>query len=342
MIKEKLIDEDGQPSFGFFPDGIININHMDYDLRNAMDSKLGHLSKQFKFNQFQFVGICSPELIVGIAIVDLKFASNCFVYVYEPNTNSFEEFSFIQPFAIKTHIGLQPNNSEASFQKGVNKVSISATAIPRLRTVSVSLKSGFKVEAGIEESTNFNPLAVCTRAGYTGWVYTQKSTARVCKGSVSWGEAGDKKYDLESIGALASVDWGAGYMRRETSWNWGSLSCKLPDGRRLGFNLAAGVNETGFTENGLWLDGQLHKVDMIDFQFNRYDTNQAWILHSNDGIINLRFEPAGQRKEKMNLLFVASNFTQHFGRFYGEVKVSGELINLEGAWGFAEDHYAKW
>jgi len=342
LAREKLINEDGQPNFGLFADGINDINHMDYDLRNAMDRKLSKLSKYLKFNQFQFIGFTSPELIVGIAIVDLKFASNCFVYAYEPKTNLFEEFSFIQPLAINTQIGLQPNNSEASFQQGQNKVNISATETPRLRTVSVSLKSGFKVDAVIDESTDFDPLAVCARAGYTGWVYTQKATALVCSGSVQWGLAGEKKYDLENIGALACVDWSAGYMRRETSWNWGSLSCKLPDGRRLGFNLAAGVNETGFTENGLWLDGKLHKIDMVDFQFNRYDSKQAWVLISNDGTINLSFEPAGQRKEKMNLIFAASNFTQHFGQFYGDITINGETIHLDGAWGFVEDHYAKW
>jgi len=339
VARVKLINEDGQPNFGLFPDGINDINHMDFDLRNTMDRKLGKFSKRFKFNQFQFVGITSPELIIGIAIVDLKFASNCFVYVYEPETNRFEEFSFIQPLAINTQIGLQPNNSVATFQKGQNKISISATETPRLRVVSVSLKSGFKVDAVIDESTHFNPLAICARAGYTGWVYTQKATALVCKGSVEWG---NKSYDIESLGALACVDWSAGYMRRETSWNWASLSCKLPDGRRLGFNLAAGVNETGFTENGLWLDGKLHKVDMVDFQFNRFDSEQVWLLRSNDGLINLRFEPAGQRKEKMNLIFAASNFTQHFGQFYGDIIVNDEMIHLEGVWGFVEDHYAKW
>lgn len=339
MAREKLINEDGQPSFGLFPGGINNINYMDFDLRNAMDRKLGKLSKRFKFNQFQFVAISSAELIIGIAIVDLKFASNCFVYAYEPETKRFEEFSFIQPLAINTQIGLQPNNSDAFFQQGQNKISISATETPRLRSVSVSLKSGFKLNVVIDESTNFNPLAVCTRAGYTGWVYTQKATALVCNGSVEWA---DKKYDIEKIGALASVDWSAGYMRRETSWNWGSLSCKLPDGRHLGFNLAAGVNETGFTENGLWLDGKLHKVDMVDFQFNRFKSKQAWELHSNDGVINLHFEPAGQRKEKINLIFAASNFTQHFGQFYGDITLNGEIIHVNGAWGFVEDHYAKW
>src|SRR5690606_24571159 len=88
----------------------------------------------------------------------------------------------------------------------------------------------------------------------------QKSAAQVCHGRVQWH---DQRFDLQQLRALAAVDWTGGYMRRETFWNWGSLSCQLRDGRGLGFNLAAGVNETGFTENALWLDGRLIKVDMV-------------------------------------------------------------------------------
>lgn len=339
VAKEVLINNDGQPTFGVFPGSVGEINHMDYDLRNAMDKRLSKISKHLKYNQFQFIGFTSPDLIVGIAIVDLKFASNCFVYAYQPETKKFEEFSFIQPLALNTKMSPKPNDGSASFSKGANKVTIKATQTPRLRSVNVELASGFKVDAVIDESANYDPLAVCARAGYTGWVFTQKATALVCNGIVEWG---NEKFDLEKIGSLASVDWSAGYMRRETAWNWGSLSCKLADGRRLGFNLAAGVNETGFTENGLWLEGKLYKVDMVDFQFNRYHAEHAWTLRSNDGIINLHFEPAGQRKEKMNLILAASNFTQHFGRFFGDITLNGEVIHLDGVWGFTEDHYAKW
>lgn len=339
MAKDFLINTSGQPSFGVFADGVKEINHLDYDLRNAMDRRLGKLAKRLKYNQFQFIGLTSPELIVGIAIVDLKFASNCFVYAYQPSTEKFEEFSFIQLFSRNTQMSAKPNEGSAVFSKGNNKVTINATRTPRLRAVNVELASGFKIDAIIDETANYNPLAMCARAGYTGWVFTQKATALVCNGSVNWGE---DEFDLEKIGALASVDWSAGYMRRETSWNWGSLSCKLNDGRRLGFNLAAGVNETGFTENALWIDGDLHKVDMVDFRFDRYHPDHAWALRSNDGKIHLSFEPAGQRKEKKNMVVAASNFTQHFGRFYGDIKINDEVIHLDGVWGFTEDHYAKW
>lgn len=339
MAKEELINKDGQASFGIFPDGVDTINYMDFDLRNAMDKRRSTLAKRFKFNQFQFIGFTCDKLIVGLAIVDLKIASNCFIYIYDPESKEYEEHSFINPLAFNTQIDTQPNSGNSFFRKGNNKVSIEATAKPRLRSVNVDLESGIKISAVIDESGSFEPLALCVRAGYEGFHFTQKSTALICNGLVEWG---DKKIVLEEIGALASVDWSAGYMRRETAWNWGSLSCNLPDGRRLGFNLAAGVVETGFTENAVWIDGKMHKVDMVDFQFDRYHHSHAWSLRSNDGIINLHFEPAGQRKEKTNAIIAATNFTQHFGRYYGEILINGETIHLDGEWGFTEDHYAKW
>jgi hypothetical protein len=131
-------------------------------------------------------------------------------------------------------------------------------------------------------------------------------------------------------------------MRGETFWNWASLSATLADGRRLGLNLAAGVNETGFTENALWLDDQLIKVDTVDFQFSRYQPESEWRVRSTDGIVDLSFAPAGQRKEKLNALLIASNFTQHFGVFQGQIRLENEVIEIQGQWGFAEDHYARW
>ncbi|SEA21452.1 DUF2804 domain-containing protein [Alkalimonas amylolytica] len=336
--KAQLISTTGQPEFGYFPDGVETINYLDYDLRNAMDKRLGAFAKRFKFNQFQFIGFTSPALLLGVAIVDLKWVSNAFVYCYDVQTQQFEEFSFIQPLARNTRIDTQPGQGKAFFRKGANYLSIDASSQPGRRLVEVQLKQ-LRLTACIDENTAYQPLALCTRAGYQGWVFTQKAAALNCSGQLNWR---NRPYDLQALKTLACVDWTAGYMRRETFWNWGSLSCFLPDGRRLGFNSAAGVNETGFTENVLWLDGRFIKIDMVDFQFDRYDPNKAWSMTSNDGIIRLQFEPQGLRQEKINAGLIASNFTQHFGRYYGEVHLPDEVIPLEGAWGFSEDHYAKW
>ena len=334
--KATLIGPDGQPVFGIFEQGIECINFKDYDLRSPMDRKLGALAKHFKFNQFQFIALVSPQLIVGVAIVDLKLVSNAFVYLYEPQTQSFEEFSFVQPLARHTAIDLRPDDGSAYFRSGKNTISIAAKG--GRRQLKVSLRSGVNISAAIDESSTA-PLAMCSRAGYQGWVYTRKNAAMPCEGGVAWG---GKNIDLAEITALASVDWTAGYMRGETFWNWGSMSATLSDGRRLGMNLAAGVNETGFTENALWLDGKLIKIDMVNFQFDRYRPDSAWRMQSADGIVDLQFTPLGQRKEKINALLIASNFTQHFGVFAGRISLADELIIIENCWGFAEDHYARW
>ena len=334
--KAALIGENGQPAFGVFEQGVERINFQDYDLRSPMDRKLGRCAKHFKFNQFQFIALVSPQLIVGVAIVDLKLLSNAFVYLYDPQTQAFDEFSFVQPLARHTHIDTQPESGSAFFRSGKNKISIEVK--DGRRQLRATLKSGVTISADIDE-TDASSLAMCSRAGYQGWVFTRKNAALVCDGSVVW--AG-KHINLAEAKALASVDWTAGYMRGETFWNWGSMSATLSDGRRLGMNLAAGVNETGFTENALWLDGKLIKVDAVDFQFDRYLPNSPWRMRSADGIVDLVFTPLGQRKEKINAVFIASNFTQHFGVFEGELHIGNEVISIKDCLGFAEDHYARW
>jgi len=338
-VRDKLINPDGQPTYGIYPDGVETINYLDFDLRNAMDRKCSRLKKRLAFNQFQFISLISQKLIVGVAIVDLKLISNAFIYLYQPDTDSYEEFSFLQPLARHSGIDPSPADGKAFFRKGNNSFSIQATSLPGVRRLQIRLKNGTSVDATIDETTSYQPLSLCTRSGYQGWTFTQKSAARVCNGKINWR---GNSYDLKALNALAAVDWTGGYMRRETFWNWGSLSCTLSDGRRLGLNLAAGVNETGFTENAIWLDGRLIKVDMAEFLFDRYHPEHSWAMRSADGLIDLHFEPKGRRQEKFNALLVASNFKQYFGQYHGEIRLQGETIRLTGEWGLAEDHYARW
>lgn len=332
---QKLVNNQGKIEFGHsFPD---EINYLDYDLRNNMDKPLSTWRKKFKFNQFQFICLSSDDVIMGIAIVDLKYASNCFIYLYHTKTQAFEEFEFIQPFSLNTQMTNQPNQGISQFIKGNNQVSIHAQK--QQRQISLKLENGLSLEACIVEPNRKDALSLCSKAGYNGWVYTQKNTALKVDGTLKWQ---DKTYQLESINTLASVDWSAGYMRRETNWHWASLSSYLDDGRRLGFNFASGVNETGFSESAIWLEDVCHKVDLVDFQFNRDNESQTWQLKSSDGKIELTFDMQGKRAQKLNLILIASNFRQFFGQFNGTIKINCELIILKNTWGLVEDHYAKW
>jgi hypothetical protein len=332
----QLINSNGQVNFGVFDTCPTTINFQDFDLRNTMDKPVTGLRKKMGFNQFQFIALTGDDFILGVAIVSLKWVSNCFIYVYQPSTKTFKEYSWLKPLSMGTTTSNQPNNGDWSFTSGNNRISISSSN--GTRALKLNVGDDLNVDVAIDETHQYNPLALCCRAGYSGWVFTQKTTALNFTGDINW-----QGKDVDTRDLLASVDWSCGYMRRETFWLWGSLSCKTKDGTKIGFNLAAGVNETTHTENGLWINDQLIKLDRAEFIFDRDNRTNTWKISTSDGHIDLRFEPEGERKEKVNAGFMASNFTQLFGRYYGTIKdQDGKPHKIDGATGFCEDHYAKW
>lgn len=335
---EKLINADGQPYFGRFDKPVADINFADFDLRTPMGKSIRRNRGRY-FNQFQFIGIHSERLIVGIAIVKLRWVSHAFLYLYDKEDGHWQEQRFTHPLRLGLVLGQKPNNSTTAFRSGRNRMVIRATTRPGIRQLRVSLKDGTRIRATIDESTHYHPLSVCTRTGFTGFTYTQKSNARVCHGRIHWQ---GRDYDLESERALAGVDWSGGYMRRETAWNWASMSVRLHDGRRLGLNIAAGVNETGYNENGLWLDDRLYSLPPVHFRFDRYHPGHGWALTSEDDSVRLYFDPVTAYRDKVNAGIIASNFSQFLGRYSGEIDVAGETLHIDRLWGVAEDHYARW
>ncbi|MCG8312318.1 MAG: DUF2804 domain-containing protein [Pseudomonadales bacterium] len=336
----KLITADGQPQFGVFDHPMREINYRDYDYHSTMDRKANPLAKYFHFNQFQFVGLTNDDLIFGCALVDIKYLSNAFVYLFDRKSQQLDEYSFLQPLALNAALSTHPDAGASRFKKGKAFFEISATEQPRQRRLKVTIGKSVAVDVTISEPDNYQPLSVCTQNGYSGWTYTQKAPALKGNGVIRWkGET----IDVGPAQTLGSYDWSCGYMRRETAWNWASLSGRLEDGRTIGFNFASGVNETGFTENAIWVDGQLHKIGQVRFVYDRKDRYAQWKLQSCDGLVDLTFEAEGERSEKLDVVLLASNFTQLFGKFFGTLRLaSGETIRLNGQPGFAEDHYAKW
>lgn len=335
----KLIDPNhAQPKFGVYAQPIDEINWQDFYYCNHFDKPHSKLKKRLDFNQFQFISLVNQEFIMGLAIVDIKISSLAFWYLYELKTQQYTEQSSIQLIPNKTEIQPYPECGKARFSSRAINIEIDASN-PHKRQVRLRSNKGLSLDACIHTPNEYQPLRVCTRAGYKGWVFTQKSPALNSTGSLS---VAHKHYDLEALHSLASVDWSAGFMRRHTFWNWASLAAYLPDNRRLGLNLAAGVNETGYSENALWLDGKLIKLDMAQFEFDRFNPNANWQVRSSDGCLDLTFSPLGQRTEKRNFIFSASNFRQFFGTFAGVIHLPNEQIKIENLFGFCEDHYAKW
>lgn len=335
MTLLKLIDENGKITPGLLDHPVEAINYLDYDLRTVMDRPRSRLAKKWRFNQFQFVSAMGSGWVFGMALVDLKLVANGFFYLYDFETGTLYEQSFLQPFGGGVRIEPHPEHGMATFIKG--EVALRIVAAAGGRNVTVTAPGGIRVDLELKEDQD--PLRLVCPAGYNGWVFTRKSAGLPVEGEIRW----DHRIWRCDADTRASIDWSCGFMRRETAWNWACLAGVLPDGRSLGLNLAAGVNETGMTENALWLDGRCIKLGAAQFVFDRDQPGGDWHVRTEDGSVDLQFVPAGVRKEKLNVLVLASNFRQFIGSFRGYVTDdSGTKIPVAGLRGLMEDHFARW
>jgi hypothetical protein len=61
------------------------------------------------------------------------------------------------------------------------------------------------------------------------------------------------------------------------------------------------------------------------------------------GRLDLVFTPFVERVARTNLLVITSQVHQMFGRYAGWLRTDdGEIIQLDGLIGFAEEHHARW
>jgi hypothetical protein len=155
---------------------------------------------------------------------------------------------------------------------------------------------------------------------------------------------GDMQEEIKAGESLGSLDWGRGVWEYSSFWNWASASGFLPDGRPIGLNLGTGFGDTSnATENCLILNGRIHKLDEVKFDYNLEDYPSPWMFSDTGGRMHLDFVPFTEHLVRTNLLLIFSEVHQMFGRYSGWVEADdGEKIEIQDLIGFAEEHHARW
>ncbi len=327
-----LINSNGQAQFGLFENSVTSLNFADFSYRTVMDKVAGKLSRHFASKQFQFVSVCGPDWLLAVAIADIRYASSGFAYFFQRGKPTIET-GILLPLQMGCQMSESPVKGTASLRRG----SLSWQITPSAGTWQLGLNTPeIQAELSLHKAEQL-PLALCAPTAYQGLTYTEKNNALTVTGQLT---VANQAIELKQ--ALGNYDYSAGFMRRETSWRWASLNTWLA-GEKLGFNLAAGVNETGLTENALWFQGQRQHLSAAQFQFDRLDSNSLWQINTICGEVSLQFTPLFCRQERVQALILASNFRQYVGHFSGELSLlDGRRLTLDNHLGLVEDHYAKW
>ncbi len=329
---KRLIDAAGEPHYGLFADSVAELNFADFPYRTVMDKLASQLTRHFAAKQFQFVAITGQDWLLAVAIANIRYASSGFAYFFQQGQPTIET-GILTPLQMGCQMSDSPLSGTASLHQG----SIQWQLTPSPDTWQLQLSTP-KIQANLTlHKLQQAPLALCSPTAYQGLTYTEKNNAlRVT------GELKVLEQPIDLTAALGNYDYSAGFMRRETSWRWASLNTWL-QGQPLGFNLAAGVNETGLTENALWCNGERQHLSPAHFKFDRKNTQSLWYINTLCGELALEFTPLFCRQEKVQALILASNFRQYVGLFSGEIQRSdGTILQLRQHLGLVEDHYAKW
>jgi len=174
--------------------------------------------------------------------------------------------------------------------------------------------------------------------------YTSKHQARRARGTLV---VGDERW---SFGGLAGEAWGVldvgrGRWPFRTTWNWGGGAGPATDGRVIGLQLGGKWTVgTGFTENGVLVDGRLEKLgEELEWSYQWDDPLEPWRVTAPSGRLTLELTPRFDKHSKIEAVVLGTETHQVFGRWSGTyVSNEGETIEFADLIGFAEESRSRW
>ena len=328
-----LIQANGQPHYGRFSELPKKIDYQAYQYKSPYGEVLSGWRKRLKYKKFKFCSIQHEHYTIGLAIADIAWAGHGFVYIYNHMTGEVQEWNAINLLSRNTVLDEQPLFNQSFFEKSPFQIEIQHAN--GVRYIRVTKYGEIKLSARIF-CAGTDPLSMCSPTGINGWTYTQKLTTLGCEGY--FGNKTGQTIQFHER-TFASLDDTCGFLRPETAWFW--LSCNFWDteNRRVGLNLASGVNESFGNENCLWINGVLYPLTDVLFQPG---DDGSWSIRSLDHRLNLTVSTGWRRYENLNLRLVGSQFSQWQAKISGTIQQDDTEIILLNEYGLLEQHYAKW
>lgn len=315
-----------------------DINWLDFDARTPMGGRRPSWQKQFLFKHFDFYSVVNPQFTFGCGLVRLGLVNSTFAYLHTPE-RGLHHRQFDLPGDWGLTLDMHPFGESGWVHPFKRDHWLRSVRSANQRELEFQFGEHFHGRVILDCDASA-VLALNTPIANTGFAYAQKTSGCPVAGEIHLGR------DLHLINPQADGcyhDWTAGYLRRETFWNWACATGVNSNGQRVAVNLARGVNETSAHENVVWIDAGRHDLPLIHFEYNRDQVSKPWRVYSSCGVVDLMFTPQGSVHDHRNLLVLASRFNQCFGEFTGTIGLSGgERVSVNGLRGWCEDHYAKW
>lgn len=332
----RLIEE-GRAQYGCF-DGPLTFNVGEFKLRGFFGREVSALRKRFALGGFTFLGINTGDVLVGLAAVRLGYAAHVFGYAYDFRTGQLFEAT-ARALPSRLAFPLDPDESSVGFEGSGCSLRIKKSHELGQLEVEAVFGKRLRVKGRFSYGFEAKPLRVVNPScgDPRRFTFTEKCAPLRAQALSLVVDGVERSGEVEQ--SVALYDWSAGYFNRHTNWLWSALAGFLEDGTPVGANFAALVNESFYPENAFWIGEERTRLSRVIFQYDPLDPKaEDWRIFTEDGRVDLRFHPLGERGERTWLPFVKVNFRQFMGEYTG--KLGG--AQLKGVRGLAEVHLSVW
>ncbi len=312
---------------------------LDCNLEDAHVYRRARILQWFRVKRWDYYGVLLPEGYFSATIADLGYAGQVFIYFVDFETKEYHEETATIPFGKGV---LLPRNSDEGPSAWSGKAGSVAFAVDgKARSASVEWAdfAGQSLQAELEFAAPDESTVIATPIGERRFYYNRKVNCMPVTGSIRFA---DRTLEVNPEDSSGILDWGRGVWEYSSFWVWASGSGFLTDGRRVGLNMGYGFGEnSAATENTVILDGRIHKLEAVEFDYNSGNFVQPWTMQSDR--LDITFTPSIERAAKTNLLLIRSEVHQMVGTYSGTaIDDIGNEIAIDGVPGWAEEHQARW
>ncbi len=328
----------GLPAFGSYRGALPPI-----DLSPLKRSALYHLTHR---KRWLYAALCTDEIFVGLAVVDLGYILNSFAFVYArgdrrlvadctalapPGIGGGVSRSFCDGFSAR--FGGTPFAAKVRMSRAAGGRTVEIDA----HHPGLTIRASFDAEAA-------HPALSAIGAIPGGVVNaTEKGALLPLRGEII---ADGKRRSLD--GGVAGYDFTHGYLARHTQWRWAYALGKAKTGERIAFNLVEGF--LGAKECGAWIlppEGSGDAASLIPLGEGRFTLDSRhpldpWRISTTCGALDLVFRPGGAHSEEKDFGIIRSRFLHPVGMYSGTLRAGGKTLELSEVLGVAEDQDVLW
>lgn len=327
-----LIQPNGQPKYGRFTEVPKSIDINQYEYKTADGEVLQGWRKRLKYKKYKFCSIQHDHYSIGIAIADMGWLGQGFIYIYDHQQQEMMEWKSNSWLSRNILLDEQPLFNHSHFIKSGYQFDIQHAH--GVRYIQVTRHDEICLSARIF-CAGTDPLSLCSPNGQNAWTYTQKLSTLGCAGFFLNRQGQSIQFHNQS---MASLEDTCGFLRIEQTWN--RIICNFWDGgqRRIGLHLASGINQDFGNENCLWINGVLYPLTDVLFQ---QIEDHLWQIEALDDSLCLTIETSWRRDENFNQRLLGSQYSQWQAKISGSIKIYEQDIIFLHQYGLLEQHFVK-